>query len=101
MRFNVGDKVRIKSKEDLIKLFVEKGYRYETETGYYRHSNVRYIFNSVMFKFCGEEYVIHKIEDSTNFARLAGDGIIENYVFHEDWLEEPLPKYTKIKLHDL
>jgi len=104
MKFNIGDRVRVKSKEDLIKLFEEKGYRYETATGYYRHSNVKYIFNSTaMYRYCGEEYEVYRTEDATNFAELRLGRVsdnIEDFVFHEDWLEEPTPKYTKIKLHD-
>mgnify|MGYP001263635170 CR=1 FL=1 len=84
MKFNIGDRVRVKSKEDLIKLFEEKGYRYETATGYYRHGNVKYIFNSTaMYRYCGEEYEVYRTEDATNFAELRLGRVSDNIEDHD------------------
>lgn len=80
MNFKIGDKVRVKSAEEINKnLNAQSNVRYFHE-GSWREMH----FASDMFNFCGKEYVIREICDNGSY-RFCGDP--EEWNFIEDWLE--------------
>lgn len=95
MKFKVGDKVRIKSIEEIaaISTRVCDG-DYLTEYTYYNTELCREIsddlyFVKEMFRLCGEECVIEECNEDKGYYYLNGElSVVRNYQFLEDWLEK-------------
>ena len=80
MNFKVGDRVRVKSAEE-----VKETLNDFDNAGYYHNDIYREMrFASSMYPFCGKEYVIKQVCDDGSY-RLVGDSREWNFI--EPWLE--------------
>ena len=80
MNFKVGDRVRVKSAEE-----VRETLNDFDNAGYYHNDIYREMrFASSMYPFCGKEYVIKEVCDNGSY-RLVGDSREWNFI--ERWLE--------------
>ena len=95
MKFKVGDKVRIKSLEEIAAMSTrDSDGDYLTRYTYYDQETCRDVtddlyFVTEMFKLCGEECVITDYNEERGHYYLDGELIVvRNYQFLEGWLEK-------------
>lgn len=80
MKFKVGDKIRVKSAEEIKETLNEFD-----EAEYYHDGSYKTIrFASSMYPFCEKEYVIKEICDNGSY-RFVGDSNAWNFI--DKWLE--------------
>lgn len=84
MKFKVGDKVRVKSYQDICKV----GGEYDSSIGGIPSTYLynRYYFTDEMKRFCGWECKIRYVFSETKIYILSPLG--DDYGFAEEWLEE-------------
>jgi hypothetical protein len=75
----------VKSKNDLLKLFIENGWTCNSYDFTFSHKDLGF-FVEAMFAFCGKEV---KKNGDTNY-RIAQDGLDKGYSFIKEWTEERL-----------
>jgi hypothetical protein len=89
MKFKAGDKVRVKSLEEIEKISDHEGDCYRTYFEYKGHRENCYFNIPCMKDFCGKVFTIKKaLEDDGRYTFLENEAY--PYVFIDDWLEEPI-----------
>ena len=91
MKFKVGDRVKVKSYQDICKIGGE--YNSDTKGIPSIHPN-NYFFTDEMKRFCEKEYKIRYVFPKTKIYTLSPIG--DDYGFAEEWLEKVNNPMTKV-----
>lgn len=95
MKFKVGDKVRIKSIEEIAAVstrdcdgdYLTKYTHIDPDTQVKVSDDLYFV--TEMFRLCGEECVIEDCDEDKGHYYLGGElSVVRNYQFLEDWLEK-------------
>ncbi len=90
MKYKVGDKVRVRQWDDMVKEFgVDEFGNINTKTGYY--------FIRQMKEFCGGVYEIYSVLEKSYYLK-DGDKYIHHWYFTDDMLENGVPPSLKPSL---
>lgn len=97
MKFQMGQKVKVKSKEQLLKWFEENEFK-EQELGDFRHSNYM-TFTKDMFKWCG---CILTINHNVSWWSWDNYEVLEtSWCFLGDWLTTPYSTFIEVDENEI
>ncbi|HPB34658.1 MAG TPA: hypothetical protein PLW61_07845 [Caldisericia bacterium] len=92
MKFQIGQKVKVKSKEQLLKWFEENGFR-ENRCGDFKHLDCM-TFKREMFDWC--DYIL-TIRKSVGWLQRDNYKVLEtSWCFLGDWLSLPYSTFVEI-----